>query len=139
MNILRIVYDWPDENVITEGLAPAPYELSISQTKLSHEIYVLCGNLNGKNIKAGKFGYQLENGKVTVINLPRGLKDFGPFLTTSPSALIAYLALKIMGKIDLVHNHGHMGLCFLIYKYLFGWLDRTPVVGHFHNTARGRA
>ena len=50
MNILRIVYDWPDENVITEGLAPAPYELSLSQTRLNNTVYVLCGNLNGKNL-----------------------------------------------------------------------------------------
>ena len=49
MNILRIVYDWPDENVITVGLAPGPYEMSKAQSKLGHNVFVLCGNLNGKN------------------------------------------------------------------------------------------
>ncbi len=136
--ILRIIYDWPDENVITEGLAPAPYELSISQAKLGHKIYVLCGNLNGKNLKRLNFKYALENNKITVFNLPRAIQGLGPFFTTSPFTLFYFLALKVTGKIDIVHNHNHLGLCFLIYKYLFGWLDKTPVVGHFHIVAKAR-
>jgi len=138
MNILRIVYDWPDTNVITEGLAPAPYELSKSQVKLGHKIYVLCGNLNGKNIKAGKFHYVLENDQIIVYNLPRALSGFGPFLTTSLFVLPYYFYLKLTKKIDIIHNQGHMGVWLLLYKKLMGKLDKTPIVGHFHNTAQGR-
>ncbi|PIR43566.1 hypothetical protein COV24_01955 [candidate division WWE3 bacterium CG10_big_fil_rev_8_21_14_0_10_32_10] len=138
MNILRIVYDWPDENVITEGLAPAPYELSLSQTRLNNTVYVLCGNLNGKNLKKLNFSYSLNNNKVFVYNLPRALKYFGPFLTTSVFVLPFYFYLKITKRIDIVHNHGHLGVWFLLYKYLFKFIDKTPVIGHFHNTAKGR-
>jgi len=138
MNILRIVYDWPDENVITEGLAPAPYELSKSQVKFGHKIYVLCGNLNGKNIKAGKFHYSLENGQIKVYNLPRALTGFGPFLTTSIFVLPYYFYLKLTKKIDVVHNQGHMGVWLLLYKSIFKNIDTTKFIGHFHNTAKGR-
>jgi len=138
MNILRIVYDWPDTNVITEGLAPAPYELSKSQVKLGHKIYVLCGNLNGKNIKACKFHYTIEDGKIEVYNLPRALTGFGPFLSTSIFVLPYYFYLKLTKKIDIVHNQGHMGVWLLLYKQIVGSLDKTEIVGHFHNTAQGR-
>ena len=138
LNILRIVYDWPDENVITTGLSPAPYGLSIAQAKLGHKVYVLCGNLNGKNLKSKKFSYTLNNGQIKVYNLPRGLKHFGPFLTTSFFVLPYYFYLKTTKKIDLVHNQGHLGVWFLLYKFLFGWVDKTPVLGHFHITAKGR-
>lgn len=138
MKILRIVYDWPDKNNITEGLAPAPYELSLAQTRQGHEIFVLCGNLNGRNLKKLKFSYTLPNGKIHVYNLPRALKGFGPFLTTSLFISPYYFYLKFIKRIELVHNHGHLGVWFLWYKFLFGFLDRTPVVGHYHITARGR-
>lgn len=138
MNILRIVYDWPDENVITEGLAPAPYELSVSQAKLGHKIYVLCGNLNGKNIKSRRFHYKLENGAIEVFNLPRGIKQFGPFLSTSLFVLPYYFYLKLTKKIDLVHSQGHLGVWLLLYKYIFGFIDKTPLIGHIHITAKGR-
>ena len=138
MNILRIVYDWPDINVITEGLAPAPYELSKAQVQLGHKIYVLCGNLNGKNIKATKFHYILENGKIEVYNLPRALNGFGPFLTTSLFVLPYYFYFKLTKKIDIVHNQGHMGVWLLLYKQIVGNLDKTKIIGHFHNTAQGR-
>jgi len=138
MRILRIVYDWPDENVITEGLAPAPYELSISQTKLGHKIFVLCGNLNGKNLKRGKFHYSLENADIEVYNLPRALWRFGPFFTTSVFVLPYYFYLKLFQGIQLVHNHQHLGVWFLLYKWIFAFLDKTPVVAHLHITAEGR-
>src|SRR3990167_8988763 len=138
MNILRIVYDWPDINVITEGLAPAPYELSKAQVQLGHKIYVLCGNLNGKNIKATKFHYTLENGQIEVFNLPRALTGFGPFLSTSLFVLPYYFYLKLTKQIDIVHNQGHMGVWLLLYKQIVGTLDKTRVIGQFHNTAQGR-
>ena len=40
MKILRIVYDWPPP---WYGLAPAPYEMTVAQTKLGHTIDVFCG------------------------------------------------------------------------------------------------
>lgn len=138
MNILRIVYDWPDTNNITTGLAPAPYELSIAQAKLGHKIYVLCGNLNGKNIKKLRFRYKLEEADVTVFNLPRGLKGFGPFLTSSIFVLPYYFYLRIFKKVDVVHNQGHMGVWLLLYKYIFRFLDKIKIVGHIHITAKGR-
>ncbi len=138
MKILRIVYDWPDLNNITEGLAPAPYELSLAQTRLGHEVYVLCGNLNGRNLKAGKFSYDLADGKIHVYNLPRAIGGFGPFLSTSIFVLIYYFYLRLFRRIDIVHNHGHLGLWFLLYKSIFGFVDKIPVIGHFHITARGR-
>ena len=138
MNILRIVYDWPDENVITEGLAPAPYELSKAQTKLGHFVFVLCGNLNGKNLKAKRFRVFIKQHFIEVFNLPRAIKGLGPFFTTSLFIVPSYFYLKFKNKIDIVHNHGHLGVWFLLYKYLFGFIDKTPVVGHFHITAKGR-
>ena len=66
------------------------------------------------------------------------MKYFGPFLTTSVFVLPFYFYLKITKKIDIVHNHGHLGVWFLLYKYFFKFIDKTPVIGHFHNTAKGR-
>ncbi|MDQ5981608.1 MAG: hypothetical protein QG570_358 [Patescibacteria group bacterium] len=138
MKILRIVYDWPDKNTIQEGLAPAPYELSLAQIRLGHKIVVLCGNLNGKNFKRSRFKTELANGLITVYNMPRALAGFGPFLTTSLVLVPSYIYLKFTFKPDIIHNHGHLGVWFLLYKFLFGWLDKTPVVGHFHILAKSR-
>lgn len=138
MNILRIIYDWPDENNITEGLAPAPYELSLSQVKLGHKITVLCGNLNGRNLLKGRFTYTLAGGAIRVYNLPRAFWQFGPFLTTSIFVWPYYILLKLSGNVDIVHNHGHMGVYLLLWKKLFGWFDKIPFYGHFHNCAVAR-
>ncbi len=138
MNILRIVYDWPDQNVITEGLAPAPFELSKAQTKLGHFVFVLCGNLNGKNLKAGRLRIFIKEHFIEVFNLPRAIGGIGPFFTTSLFVVPYYFYLKLKNKIDIVHNHGHLGVWFLLYKYIFGFIDKTPVVGHFHIVAKGR-
>ncbi len=138
LNILRIVYDWYEEGVNTQGLAPAPYNLSVAQAKLGHKIFVFCGNLTGKAVINKRFFYTLEQGRIVVYNLPRALFKFGPFLTTSIFVPFYYFYLKITKKLDLVHNHGHLGVYFLLYKFLFGWVDKTPVLGHFHITAKGR-
>ena len=137
MKILRIVYDFADENNTTLGLAPALYELSLAQSLLNTKVYVLCGNLNKKNLFAGKFFYKL-NKYLTVINLPRGLPHFGPFLTTSIAVLPLYFYFKFIKQINIVHLHQHLGIWLLLYKYLFGFLDKTPFVGHYHVTAKGR-
>jgi len=98
----------------------------------------LCGNLNGKNFKAKRFSYELLDGQITVYNLPRAIKHFGPFLSTSIFVLIYYFYLRSVKKIDLVHSHGHLGVWFLVYKKLFGSFDTIPLVGHYHITAKGR-
>lgn len=139
LRILRIIYDFADENVQTEGLSPGPYELTISQGKNpNYQIYVLTGNLNGKNIKAGKFKYTLSDGRVIVYNLPRAIWKFGPFLSSSIFVLPFYFYLKLFKGIDIVHDHQQMGVWFLVYKYLFGWLDKTPVVHTNHGSIKGR-
>ncbi|PIR42459.1 hypothetical protein CO058_02660 [candidate division WWE3 bacterium CG_4_9_14_0_2_um_filter_35_11] len=138
MNILRIIYDFADENVQTEGLSPGPYDLTIAQGKIQgNQIYVLTGNLNGKNLKQGKLSYKLAN-NITVYNLPRAIWRFGPFLSTSLFVLPYYSYLKIFKKIDIVHNHQQMGVWFLLYKYLFGFIDKTPVVHTNHGSIKGR-
>jgi len=136
MNILRIVYDWPEP---WDGLAPAPYYLSRSQGLLGHKVTVLTGGLNGSSIKHFKFTDRPEK-NVKVIKLPRALtKHTGPFLTTSPVALIVYFWEKILGNAKIVHGHGHTMLFFNIYKALFGWIDKTPYIAHFHICAKKRA
>ena len=40
MNILRIVYDWPNP---WQGLAPHPYEITAAQLKAGHKVTLFCG------------------------------------------------------------------------------------------------
>ena len=139
LKILRIIYDFADENVQTEGLSPGPYELTIAQGKNpNYKIYVLTGNLNGKNIKAGKFKYTLCDGRVVVYNLPRAIWKFGPFISSSVFVMPYYFYLRIFKGIDVVHNHQQMGVWFLLHKYLFGWLDKIPVIHTNHGSIKGR-
>lgn len=138
IRVLRIIYDFADENVQTEGLSPGPYELTISQGKNpNYQIYVLTGNLNGKNVKSGKFKYNLGP-RVTVYNLPRAIWKFGPFISSSIFVLPFYFYLKLFKGVDIIHAHQQMGVWFLVYKYLFGWLDKTPVVHTNHGSIKGR-
>jgi len=136
LNILRIVYDWPTP---WNGLAPAPYYLSKAQGKLGHKVTVLTGSLGGRRLLKGKFT-DLPEKNVKVVYLPRALsKHLGPFLTTSPCVLVDYIFRKLSRKkISIVHGHGHTMLWFNIYKLLFGWLDKTPYVAHFHIVAKER-
>jgi len=84
-----------------------------------------------------KLGNQVE--VFSSKNFPRALKRFSVFLTTSPSVLLGYVFYRLRGKkVDLVHGHGHITLWFNLYKRLFGWVDKTPYVLHFHVTAAGR-
>lgn len=139
MNILRIIYDFADKNVQSAGLSTGPYELTLSQGKLGdYKIFVLTGNLNGQNLKKGIFKYTLCDGKVTVYNLPRALPKVGPFLTSSLCVLPMYFYLKLTHGIDIVHNHQQMGVWFLLYKALFGWLDKTPIVHTNHGPIKAR-
>jgi len=40
MKILRIVYDWPEPWV---GLSPHPYELTVAQIRMGHEVTIFAG------------------------------------------------------------------------------------------------
>jgi len=66
------------------------------------------------------------------------LKRFSLFLTTAPAVLVGYWVYRLTHKVDIVHGHGHITCWFNIYRLLFGWLDNTPYVLHFHVTAAGR-
>ena len=136
MNILRIIYDWPPP---WDGLSPGPYYLSREQGLLGHKVTVLTGGLNGSALKKIRFVEHPEK-NVKVIKLPRALtKHVGPFLSTSPSALLIYFWQKILGRVNIVHGHGHIMLWFNLYKALFGWLDKNPYIAHFHICAKKRA
>jgi glycosyltransferase involved in cell wall biosynthesis len=137
MKILRIIYDFADPFVQSDGLSTGPYELTLAQGKLGHTIYVLTGNLNGKNIKAGRFTYKLAE-NIFVYNLPRALWKFGPFLTSSVFVLPYYFYFRIFKQINLVHSHQQMGVWFLLYKYLFGFLDKIPVAVTNHGVLKSR-
>lgn len=132
MNILRIINDFADPLVQATGLSTGPYELTLAQAQnKENNIYVLTGNLNFQNLKRLKFSYKLAD-NVTVYNLPRAVWQFGPFLTASVAVLPYYFYLKLTKKIELVHNHQQMGVWFLLYKYIFGNIDKTPVVHTNH-------
>ena len=133
MNILRLIYDWPPP---WDGLAPAPFEISRAQAALGHKIAVFCGGGSKFKIKSEKF--KVGRGEVSVYRFPRALKRFSLFLTTAPAVLFGYWIYRLTNKVDIVHGHGHIICWFNIYRLLFGWLDKTPYVLHFHVTAAGR-
>lgn len=131
MKILRFIYDWPPP---WSGLAPGPHALTKAQAEAGNELVVICGG--GSLLFKSREVAKIKNTKI--IRLPRTLPGVGPFFTTAPLALLAYFYYKVKFKPDVVHGHGHITLFFNIYRYFVGWLDKTPYVLHFHNTAAGR-
>ena len=131
MKILRLIYDWPPP---WDGLAPGPYALTEAQAALGNQLVVVCGG--GSLLLKKRLAAEIKNTKV--LRLSRTLPKVGPFFTTSPLALLAYFYYKIKFRPDVVHGHGHITLWFNAYRYFFGWLDKTPYILHFHNTAAGR-
>lgn len=139
MNILRIIYDFADPSVNSDGLSPGPYELTLAQGNTDHyKIFVLTGNLNGTNIKRRRFKYTLCDDRVIVYNLPRAIKGFGPFLTSSIFVLPYYFYLKLRYGVDIIHNHQQMGVWLLLYKKLLGFIDRTPLIHTNHGPILAR-
>lgn len=135
MNILRIVYDWPEP---WSGLAPGPYFLSRSQGLLGHKIVVLTGGLTGRMLLTLRIVEKPEK-NVTVIKLPRALsRHIGPFLTTSPFALLLYLIIRLFWRVDILHGHGHIMLWINVYKSIFSFIDKTRYIAHFHNCSKAR-
>jgi len=126
--IARFIYDWPNP---WDGLAPGPYNLTLSQNNLGNKITVFCGCW-------AKSGGPEQIKGVKVIAFPREPILGLMLLTTAPLVFIYFLIWKIFNKVDIYHAHGHFGLYLYLYKYLFGKLDKTPLVSHFHNTTAGR-
>ena len=135
MKICRIVYDWPPP---WNGLAPHPYELTVSQVALGHEIHIICGRWP----KAGP------------VEKPKGVKIYPvprePFpgtlaFTSSVILFFKYLHWRKKNKdVEIIHSHGHFAMWVYGYRFLlqrlFPWANelKVPLVVHFHNTVKGR-
>ncbi|MBU4380827.1 glycosyltransferase family 4 protein [Candidatus Parcubacteria bacterium] len=126
--IARIIYDWPKP---WDGLAPAPYYLTKHQKLLGNSLTVFCGRWN-------KSGGPEKISGVSIISFPREPVEGVMLLTTAPLMSLYFLFWRVFNKVDIYHVHGHFGLYIYLYKFLFGWLDKTPLVAHFHNTTAGR-
>ncbi|MBN1162288.1 glycosyltransferase family 4 protein [Patescibacteria group bacterium] len=134
MKILRIIYDWPPP---WSGLAPHPYEITVAQTKLGHKIDVFCGRWpNSGDVQ------EPEGAKVHSIirePIPGSLT-----LTSSILLLFRYISWRKHNEVDIIHAHGHFGIWIFLYRIIlrkfFPWVKelKTPLVAHFHNTAKGR-
>lgn len=129
MKILRIIYDWPPP---WDGLAPGPYELTKAQVEVeNNEVRVICGwwpkAAGAKPIP-----------KVKLLRLLREPIKGTLLILMAPYVLLIYLWQVITWKPDIIHSHGHFGLYVYVFKLLFGWLDKTPLVLHLHNTVAGR-
>jgi len=124
LSIFRAVWDWPPPWI---GLSPGPYDLTVAQQKIGNTLTVATGGwpLKKKEHISG----------VQVVRLPSGLPLWNEsiFLSTAPAALLLYVWKKLWFRVDIIHCHGHLGFFFSLYKWLFGWLDRTPLVVHLHH------
>ena len=129
MNILRIIYEYPEP---WDSLGIVAWELSKAQAALGHKVTVFCGGWPNRSKKKVR-------GEVAVFSFPKQIRGLRLFLTTSPAVLIGYLVYRLRGrKVDLVHGHAHLPFFFHLYKFLFGWLDKTPYYFQLHVTAVGR-
>ncbi len=134
MKILRICYEWPPP---WDGLAPAPYEMSVAQVKLGHEIQVFSGRwpMQGaieKPTTVKVTGFWREPLKGTVS------------LTTSVLLIFYYLWWRFRNTPELIHSHGHFAIWIYFYRSLLKKIKPTarelqiPLVVNFHNTVIGR-
>jgi len=125
MKIVHLSYEYPSP---WNSPAPFMYEFAKAQTGISgNEITVIRGGfkkpvLSCKDIKI--------YGALSISPI------FGPFLSTSPWMLLAYLYLKIFKGVDVVVGHNHVPLFFSLYKLIFGKLDKTPYIAYFHSTSK---
>jgi len=136
MRILRIVYDWPPP---WSGLAPHPYELTVSQAKKGYNFDLFCGRWPNAGPVEQPEG-------VTIHPVMRE-----PFPNTIAFTSSVVLFFKYYfwrkskkNKIDIIHSHGHFAIWIYLYRFIlqkyFPWADElmTPLVVHFHNTSDGR-
>ncbi len=134
MKILRIVYDWPEP---WAGLSPHPYELSVSQAKMGHEITVFSGMWP-------KTGRILEPEGVQVKGFMREPLKGTLNITTSIALFRYYRKWRKRNTPDVVHAHGHFGIWIYLYRiFLKKFFENSPelkipLVVHFHNTVEGR-
>ena len=134
MKILRLIYDWPPP---WDGLAPHPYELTVAQLKLGHQIDIFCGRWP----KAGPIESPVG---VNVHPIIREPFPGAIFFTSSVFVFIKYLFWRKRNSCDVIHCHGHFAIWVYLYRKLlkkyFPWSKelKTPLIAHFHNTARGR-
>jgi len=134
MKILRIVYDWPEPWV---GLSPHPYELTVAQIRMGHEVTIF----------AGKWPHSGE------IQKPKGVEVVGfnrePLkgtlnITTSFSLFLYYLKWRKNNTPEIIHSHGHFAIWIYLYRlFLKKFAKKSkelqiPLVVHFHNTVEGR-
>ncbi|GIW69564.1 MAG: hypothetical protein KatS3mg101_0311 [Patescibacteria group bacterium] len=134
MNILRIVYDWPNP---WQGLAPHPYEITVSQLKQGHKVVLFCGQWpksGGPVILKGLEIYPIDREP-----LPNTI-----FFTSSIKLFFQYLKYRKKYRPDVIHSHGHFAIWIYAYRSFlkkhFPWSKelKIPLVVHFHNTAKGR-
>lgn len=135
MKILRIIYDWPPP---WTGLAPAPYEMTLAQTKLGHEIDIFCGRW--------PFAGPLE--RIEGVNFKTFIREplAGTLmLTTAPLMFLSYLKWRRSNEVDVIHSHGHFAGWIYVYRAFLKKVFpkakelKTPLVVQFHNTVKGRA
>jgi len=134
MKILRIIYEWPPP---WDGLAPAPYEMTQAQLKLGHTFDIFCGRW--------PFSGKIETLPNVLHHLfPREIVPGTLLLTSAPAMFIYYLYYRTKNKPDIIHAHGHFGAWLYLYRYFLmkffpkaGEL-KIPLIGHFHNTVKGR-
>lgn len=134
MKILRIVYDWPPP---WDGLGPHPYEVTVSQSLLGHDITVFCARWPN----AGK----IEEPKGTsVVGFIREPIEGTWFFTTSLLMFGYYLSWRSHNTPDIIHIHGHFGAWIYLYRRFLSIFNKNhaeltiPIVSHFHNTVAGR-
>lgn len=134
MKILRIIYDWPPP---WQGLAPHPYELTLSQTKEGHDVEIFCGRWPSageierpNNIKVNPIIREPLSGTI--------------FFTSSLILFFKYLAWRKKNTPDIIHSHGHFAIWIYFYRFFlqkfFPWSKelKIPLVVHFHNVAKDR-
>jgi glycosyltransferase involved in cell wall biosynthesis len=120
-----------------DGLAPHPFEITKSQSKLGHEIDIFCG-------RWPKAGPLIDIKGVTYHTLIREPLQGTVSITTSVILLFSYIFWRKRNTPDIIHSHGHFAIWIYLYRSIlhrfFPWSDelKIPLVVHFHNTAQGR-
>lgn len=134
MKILRIIYDWPPP---WQGLAPHPYELTVSQDKARHEVEVFCARWPN----AGEIE---KPGNVKLHSILREPFPGTIFLTSSVILFFKYLWWRRKNTPDVIHSHGHFAVWIYFYRAFlqrfFPWAKelKVPLVVHFHNVSKDR-
>ena len=130
MKILRIIYDFPPP---WDGLSPFPYELSLAQVKLGHQVTVICGHWPKAEPKLPPLPEGLK-----LIRIPREPFASTLFVSTAPVAFLTILRELFFGKYDLIQGHGQLPIYYHIFRLLTWGLKQPPYQFFLHITAAGR-